>query len=108
MSIVVVLQSPQFVRGAFGGYIPRKLNKVERGCKGVSIFTNHRLQTVRNAVNWSLLLNKAKLLISVTPCHPSASSQDIESFKDWLTLDISNDSPFLAKRDLLKDLLWDT
>ena len=95
-------------KGAFGGYIPRKLNKVERGCKGVSIFTNHRLQTVRNAVNWSLLLNKAKATnFSNGLAIPSASSQDIESFKDWLTLDISNDSPFLAKRDLLKDLLWD-
>ena len=74
-------------KGAFGGYIPRNLTKVERGARGSSIFTNPRLQNVRNAISWSLKLNKIKAanfsnglkILNSTTHQPQELSEWLES-----------------------------
>ena len=73
-------------KGAFGGYIPRKLTKVERGARGSSIFTNPRLQTVRNAIGWSLKLNKVKASNFSDGLNiPNTAVLSPKDFHDWVS-----------------------
>ena len=72
-------------KGAFGGYIPRNLTKVERGSRGSSIFTNPRLQNVRNAISWSLKLNKINAAnFSNGLKILNTSTHQPDEFSEWL------------------------
>ena len=72
--------------GAFGGYIPRKLQKVERGASGRTIFTNSRLQTVRDSIDVAIRLHKKSSCINYSDGLniPNAKFSKLEGFAKFL------------------------
>jgi len=50
-------------KGAFGGTIPRKLDTVELGAEGRTVFTNRRLQSVRDALAGAIRINSKSISV---------------------------------------------
>lgn len=90
--------------GAFGGYIPRKLQKVERGASGKTVFTNSRLQTVRDsiAVAFRLARKSDGLNFSDGLNIPKVSYTPPDEFLNWL-----QDELTVEKKSDVLNRVWD-
>ena len=73
-------------KGAFGGYIPRKLDKVERGSSKKTVFTNARLQSVRDVISWNLRVHKSNTINFSNGLQIKGSTySSLDKFNDWVS-----------------------
>ena len=102
-------QSKKAIRskGAFGGYIPRVLNQVERGTTGKTVFTNNRLKTVRDALSTSIRVHKPHNIYNFSTglSINGAEYKNIDDFPSWLD-SIDNNNPNLGLTNQILETLW--
>ena len=102
-------QSKKSIRskGAFGGYIPRVLNQVERGNTGKTVFTNNRLKTVRDALSTSIRVHKPSNIFNFSTglSISGANYKNIGDFEEWIQSCLNTSLQADSISSIL-DLLW--
>tara|TARA_Y100001933_G_C19008483_1_gene567652 strand:+ start:1271 stop:3310 length:2040 start_codon:yes stop_codon:yes gene_type:complete len=94
-------------KGAFGGYIPRKLDKVERGSSKRTVFTNSRLQSVRDVISWNLRVRKVKAInYSNGLLIKGSTYSTLDSFSDWISSSVNDRQTLEIDNSYVVDELW--
>ena len=91
---------------AFGGYIPR-VDKVERGSSKRTVFTNSRLQSVRDVISWNLRVRKVKAInYSNGLLIKGSTYSTLDSISDWISSSVNDRQTLEIDNSYVVDELW--